>query len=88
MGGSSPNSDYSFFCKFQVFFVVFFMLNMFPKKKLDRGVGGWGLVTPSFYRIFRFFSHHNYMRSTTTSQHTILIIVIVNPFLNRHCYKF
>ena len=57
MGGSSPNSDYFIFfgnCVFFVFFCVYFVLfSCFQKKKkLDRGVGGWGLANPSFSRIF------------------------------------
>ena len=53
VGGSSPNSDLSFFGKFCVVLCCF-LLYIFLKK-IDRGVGGWGLANPSFSRIFLFF---------------------------------
>ena len=38
-----------------VFLCVFFVVQVSGKKKLDRGVCGWGLANPSFSRIFGFF---------------------------------
>ena len=61
MGGSSPKSDSFFFLGnvvFLCFFCVVFVVLHFSKrniKKLDMGVGGWGLANPSFSRIIGFF---------------------------------
>ena len=52
---SDPTQMFIFWggnCVFCVFFQCF---PMFPKKKLDRGVGWWCLNHPSFSLIFRFF---------------------------------
>ena len=39
-----------------VFLCVIFMFpNVSKKKQLDRGLGGWGLINPSFSLIFDFF---------------------------------
>ena len=58
MGGSTPNSD-CFFLEILCFFVFFVMFSCFKmlkkKKKLDNGVGGWGLINPSFSWMFLFF---------------------------------
>ena len=58
VGGSSPNSDFSFFwklCVFCVFYIVVFVVHVSKKnKKLDRGVGVCGMANPSFSRIFGF----------------------------------
>ena len=55
VGRSSHNSDFFFF--FLLFFVVFSGFQMFQKKlkKMDRGMGWWGLTNPSFSQIFEFF---------------------------------
>ena len=43
-------------CFFCVFCVVFMFPNVSKKnEKLDRSGGGWGLINPSFSRIFEFF---------------------------------
>ena len=51
---TSPNSDFYFFLEI-LFFYTFLCFFMFPKKKLDRAVGGWELTDLSFSRIFGFF---------------------------------
>ena len=54
--GQAPTRIFIFWGNVVVF-VLFSCFKMFPKKlkKMDNGVGGWGLTNTSFSRIFGFF---------------------------------
>ena len=58
MGGSNPNSDFDFFLEIACFSCFCFNVSKCLKKnkKLDNGVGKWGLTNPCFSRISGFFS--------------------------------
>ena len=57
--GQAPTRIINFLemlCVLCFLFCVHMLLKVSKKKKkLDRGVGGWGLINPSFSRIFGFF---------------------------------
>ena len=93
MGGSCPNSDFNFFLKYCVFCVFFILFSCFQKKikKLDRGVGEWGLINPSFSQIFGFFFNLTKPLSMTIhSKHKTFVYLSHNvgttsKALGRHC---